>query len=174
MLCISCSSIILHFHFSEKVEDILQKTLYEARQRKGFTVLEETVSKTMEQVMEIRESLLKRIKDIRKGEIKIDQEQNIKQEKMLSEFRMEIMTILLKLIDKDSASIDKLKEISQDLLRFKMSISNEIMRMLMLPQATAGKKQQPVGDCSECGVLKEISFKIRNLVVCADKEEEDS
>ena len=91
---------------------------------------------------------------------------------ILSEFRMEIMTIILKLIDKDAFSIEKLKEISQDLLRFKMSISNEIMRMLMLPQATAGKKQQPVGDCSECDVLKEISFKIENLLVCADKEEE--
>ena len=44
----------------------------------------------------------------------------------------------------------------------------------MLPQATAGKKQQPAGDCSGCDVLKEISFKIENLVACADKEEEDS
>merc|ERR1712128_70860 len=156
---------------NEKVEDILQKTLYEAREKKGFTVLEETVSKTMEQVMEIRESLLKRIKDLRKEEIQIDPEQNIKQEQMLSEFRMEIMTILLKLVDKDAASIDKLKEISQDLLRFKMSISNEIMRMLMLPQVATGKQTQPTGDCSECDVLKEISFKIENLVACADKEE---
>ena len=71
------------FPFSEKVEVILQKTLYEAREKKGFTVLEETVSKTMEQVMEIRESLLKRIKDLRKEEIKTDPEQNIKQEEML-------------------------------------------------------------------------------------------
>jgi len=156
---------------NEKVEVILQKTMYEAREKKGFTVLEETVSKTLEQVMEIRESLLKRIKDIRKGDIKIDPAQNIKQEQMLSEFRMEIMTILLKLVDKDAASIDKLKEISQDLLRFKMSISNEIMRMLMLPQKASGKQQQPAGDCSECDVLKEISFKIENLVACADKEE---
>merc|ERR1712123_96591 len=156
---------------NEKVEVILQKTLYEAREKKGFRVLEETVSKTMEQVMEIRESLLKRIKALRKEEIKTDPEQNIKQEQMLSEFRMEIMTILLKLVDKDAASIDKLKEISQDLLRFKMSISNEVMRMLMLPQATTSKQQQPTGDCSECEVLKEISFKIDNLVACADKEE---
>ena len=100
------------FPFSEKVEVILQKTLYEAREKKGFTVLEETVSKTMEQVMEIRESLLKRIKDLRKEEIKTDPEQNIKQEEMLSEFRMKIMTILLKLVDKDAASIDKLNPIS--------------------------------------------------------------
>eukprot|EP00092_Neocalanus_flemingeri_P080997 GFUD01101095.1.p1 GENE.GFUD01101095.1~~GFUD01101095.1.p1 ORF type:complete len:623 (-),score=238.28 GFUD01101095.1:389-2257(-) len=156
---------------NEKVEVILQKTLYEAREKKGLTVLEETVGKTLEQVMEIRESLLKRIKKIRKGEIQIDPEQNIKQEEMLSEFRMEIMTILLKLVDKDAATIDKLKEISKDLLRFKMSISNEVMRMLMLPQATTRTVTTQTGDCSECDVLKEISTKIENLVVCADKEE---
>merc|ERR1711915_1095460 len=162
----------LKSEINEKVEVILQKTLYEAREKKGFTVLEETVSKTMEQVMEIRESLLKRIKAIRKEEIQIDPDQNIKQEEMLSEFRMEIMTILLKLVDKEAATIDSLKEISSDLLRFKMSISNEIMRMLMLPQAKAsGKQKQPTGDCSECDVLKDISFKIENLVACADKEE---
>merc|ERR1711970_1418328 len=118
---------------NEKVEVILQKTLYEARDKKGLLGLEETVSKTMEQVMEIRESLLMRIKALRKDGIKTDPNQNIKQEQMLSEFRMEIMSILLKLVDKDAASIDKLKSISQDLLRFKMTISNEIMRMLMLP-----------------------------------------
>merc|ERR1712013_182466 len=37
---------------NEKVELILQETLYEAREKKGLTVLEETVSKTMEQVIE--------------------------------------------------------------------------------------------------------------------------
>merc|ERR1739838_196144 len=45
------------------------------------------------------------------------------------------------------------------------------MRMLMLPQVATGKQTQPTGDCSECDVLKEISFKIENLVACADKEE---
>merc|ERR1719483_1237683 len=43
----------------------------------------------------------------------------------------------------------------------------------MLPQATGSKQTQPTGDCSECDVLKEISFKIENLVACADKEEGD-
>merc|ERR1739838_237737 len=45
------------------------------------------------------------------------------------------------------------------------------MRMLMLPQVATGKQTQPAGDCSECDVLKEISFKIENLVACAEKEE---
>merc|ERR1712142_1250064 len=133
---------------NEKVELILQETLYEAREKKGLTVLEETVSKTMEQVMEIRESLLMRIKKLRKDEIETDPNQDIKQEQMLSEFRMEIMTILLKLVDKDAASIDRLKEISQDLLRFKMLISNEIMRMLMLPDTSGPITKVPLdADC---------------------------
>merc|ERR1719228_1378268 len=105
---------------------------------------------------------------LRKDEIKTDPNQNIKQEQMLSEFRMEIMSILLKLVDKDAASIDKLKSISQDLLRFKMTISNEVMRLLMLPGNTVAP---PRDDCTECDVLKEISSKIENLVNCADKEE---
>merc|ERR1711970_213934 len=153
---------------NEKVEVILQKTLYEARDKKGLLGLEETVSETMEQVMEIRESLLMRIKALRKDEIKTDPNQNIKQEQMLSEFRMDIMSILLKLVDKDAASIDKLKSISQDLLRFKMTISNEVMRLLMLPGNTVAP---PRDDCTECDVLKEISSKIENLVKCADEEE---
>ena len=79
-----------------------------------MTVLDETVAQTMEQVMEVRENILKRIKDLRKGEIETDESQNVKQEEMLSEFRMEIMTILLKLVNKDAASVEKLKLISQD------------------------------------------------------------
>jgi len=157
---------------NEKVELILQETLYEAREKKGLTVLEETVSKTMEQVMEIRESLLVRIKALRKDEIETDPNQDIKQEQMLSEFRMEIMTILLKLVDKDAASIDKLKEISQDLLRFKMLISNEIMRMLMLPDTRGPATITPKG-CEECNVLRNITNKFENLVACADKEEDE-
>ena len=105
-----CQSTNLFFS-SANVENILQETLVEAKDRTGLTVIDETVAKTMEQVMEIREKLLLRIKDLRKGEIKTDPTQNIKQEEMLSEFRMEIMTILLKLVDKDAATIQKLKEI---------------------------------------------------------------
>ena len=120
-------------NFSAKVDMILQETMYEAKEKKGFTVLEETVSKSLEQVMEIREALLMRIKDIRKEEVEVCKDQNIKQEQMLSTMRMEVMAILLKLVDKDAATIEKLKEISEDLLRFRMSVNNEVMRLLMLP-----------------------------------------
>ena len=132
-------------------------------------LLEETVSQTLKQVMEIRESLLNRIKDIRKEVIKTDETQNVKQEAMLSDLRMEIMTILLKLVDKDAANIDKLKEISKDLLNFKMSVSSEIMRILMLPQSTSNPTPDPpnLEDCP-CGVLTNISEKIDNLLKCAE------
>ena len=36
----------------ENIENILQKTLYEAREKKGFTMLKESVNNTLEQVME--------------------------------------------------------------------------------------------------------------------------
>ena len=85
------------------MEEILQKTLVEAKDRNGFAVLDDTVAKTMTQVMEIRESLLDRIKMIRKEEIYVDPDQNIRQEEMLADFRMSVMEILLKLVDKDAA-----------------------------------------------------------------------
>ena len=93
----------------------------------------------MMQVMEIRQSLLDRIKMIRKDEIYIDPDQRIKQEEKLTEFRMAIMDILIRLVDKNAASTDHLKAISQDLLRFKISLGNEVMRILILPEKTSGR-----------------------------------
>ena len=110
-----------------------------------------------------------RIKDIRKGEITIDENQNVKQELMLTDLRMEIMTILLKLVDKDAAMVDKLKEISKDFLSFKMSVSSEIMRILMLPEA--GKQPPPAPSC-DCGSLANVSLKVETLVQCAEDEGE--
>jgi len=161
---------------NENVEEILKKTLYEAKDKRVEGVVDDTITRTMEQIMEIREKLLTRIKNIRKNIIKIDPEQNIKQEKMLSEFRMEIMTILLKIIDGSDATVGKLKEISQDLLRFKLSVSNEIMRLLMLPKAgKAGSQEVTGGDCTECDLLEDMNYKIDNLIACAkeDKPIED-
>ena len=71
----------------------------------------------MEQVMEVRESLLERIKAIRKEDdsITICPEQNIKQEEKLSELRMKVMSILLQLVETEAASVDNLKEIGTSL-----------------------------------------------------------
>ena len=162
---------MIFLYFSERLEDIFQKTLYEVSYREAAAGYQGTVKEVLEEVMEIRERLLQRIRNIRKGEISVNKEQNIRQEEMLSEFRSKIMTILLKLVDKDAASIAKLKVISQDLLRLKKSISNEVTRLLMLPQTKNGTKQPQSGDCTECDVMKEISLKIENLIVCANKVE---
>lgn len=101
------------------MEDILQNTLFEANERSGALALEETVTQMMEQVMEIRESLLERIKAIRKEDdsVTICPEQNIKQEEKLSELRMEVMSILLQLVETEAASVDNLKEIGTSLLQ---------------------------------------------------------
>ena len=40
-------------------------TLYEAREKSGLTVLDETVRQTMAQMMEVREAILQRIKCLR-------------------------------------------------------------------------------------------------------------
>lgn len=71
----------------DKVEEILQDTLFQPR-----PLLEETVTKTMEKVLEIRDDILARTKAIRtgEGEITICPEQNIKQEEFLTQIRMSV------------------------------------------------------------------------------------
>ena len=127
----------------------------------------------MTQVMEVRQKILDRIKCIRKEEegCPVDENSNVKQEQKLSELRMEIMGILLKLVDKDAASVEKLKAISQDLLKFQANIRTEIMRILMLP-TSEGRTRPPAGDCSQCEALKNITTEVENLIACAEKEAE--
>lgn len=127
----------------------------------------------MTQVMEVRQKILDRIKCIRKEEegCAVDENSNVKQEQKLSELRMEIMGILLKLVDKDAASVEKLKAISQDLLKFQANIRTEIMRILMLP-TSEGRTRPPAGDCSQCEALKNITTEVENLIACAEKEAE--
>merc|ERR1712168_224582 len=156
----------LKVEINEKVTETLQDF-------KTSGGADQTVSQTMEQVMEIREAILERIKGIRKGEgVTICPDQNIKQEEKLSEFRMEIMSILLKLVD--STAADNLKEISGQLLKFRSAVSNEVMRLLMLPQPTCGeKKKEPQGDCDDCQVLSELAFTLKDLQICASKKDDE-
>ena len=125
--------------------------------------------------MEVREAILERIKAIRKDEgVTICPEQNVKQEEKLSEFRMEIMSILLKLVDSEAANLDNLKEISSQLLRFRSTISDEVMRLLMLPQPKCGdKKPKKASECTECDPLKKLSDKVEKLVECSGKKDEE-
>ena len=129
----------------------------------------------MTQVMEVRQKILDRIKCIRKEEegCAVDENSNVKQEQKLSELRMEIMGILLKLVDKDAASVEKLKAISQDLLKFQANIRTEIMRILMLP-TSEGRTKPPAGDCSQCEALKNVTSEVENLIACAEKKEDDA
>ena len=83
--------------YSGKVTDILTSF-------KDATDIGLTIDDTMQKVMDIRESLLARIKNIRKGDEITCPEQNIKQEQKLSEFRQEIMGVLLKLVAADTAT----------------------------------------------------------------------
>ena len=69
----------------DKIETILQDTLFQPR-----PLLEDTVQKTLADVLVIREDILTRTKSIRSedGEVTICPEQGIKQEEKLTEIRM--------------------------------------------------------------------------------------
>ncbi len=109
--------------FREKIENILQKTLFEPKK-----LLEETVSDTMTKTLEIRDAVLGRTKSLRQvyetktlfdrpeswnldnywfrtgdGVIKTCPDQGVNQEQFLTVLRMEIMGVLLKLIEPNSA-----------------------------------------------------------------------
>ena len=90
----------------EKIEVILQETLFEPR-----ALLEQTVAEAMTQTLEIRDAVLQRTKDIRtgKGDITICPEQGVNQEQFLTMVRMDIMTVLLSLIEPDAPTPDKLQ-----------------------------------------------------------------
>ena len=81
------------------------------RKKTNLVVL---IEKRLEQVMKIREQILKRIKSIRKKKVIICPEQSINQEEMLSQLRVSVMSILLKLVTKDATTLEHLKELNQD------------------------------------------------------------
>lgn len=169
--CEECEEAWEYVEFLKtEVNEKVTETLQDFKTSKGA---DQTVSQTMEQVMEIREAILTRIKAIRKNEgVTICPEQNVKQEQKLSEFRMEIMSVLLKLVDAGAA--ENLKEISGQLLKFRSSVSDEVMRLLMLPQPTCGDKPKvPTTDCEQCQVLSDLSFTLKNLQICASKKAEE-
>merc|ERR1712088_736936 len=133
---------------------------------------DKAVTKTMEKVMEVRESILARIKGIRKEEVEICVGHNVKQEEMLSKFRMDIMTILLKLVDTDASSIDSLREVGDDLIAFRLKISTEVMRILMLP-APCNSRPPPNTKCPECDALEKLKKTLEKLRDCAADKKED-
>jgi len=155
---------------STVVEDILQFTLVSAKDQRGFAGLDQTVAETLEQVMSIRESLLAEIKRLRKSDTK-PSNPRIQAEEMLSEFRMKIMTILLKLVDQDAATVEKLKDISKELLSFKQKLSNEIMRILMLPPDVL--PPPPVDVECDCDSINQTKTDLEEIFKCASGKAED-
>lgn len=99
---------------------ILQETLFEPR-----ALLDQTVAETMSKTLEIRDTVLKRTKDIRtgEGEITICPEQGVNQEQFLSMVRMDIMTVLLSLIEPDAATTEKLQV---ELMIYDLFFSNKV------------------------------------------------
>jgi septum formation topological specificity factor MinE len=124
-----CEESWLYVEFLK--EDINGKITEILTNFKTTTDGDKAVTKTMEKVMEVRESILARIKDIRKEKVEICVGHNVKQEEKLSEFRMDIMEILLKLVELDASSVDSLREVGDDLIAFRLKISTEVMRILM-------------------------------------------
>ena len=126
--------------------------------------LDQTVEDSLAAVMQIREELLTKIRDLRKDGIAEDG--RIRAEEKLSEFRMEVMTILLSLVDEDAAEAVNLKEISRLLLSFKQKLSNEVMRILMLPPPT-GTPIVTSDDCEGCQIYTQMIKNLTDVMVCS-------
>ena len=134
--------------------------------------LSSIIGTRLEHVMEIRDTVLTRIKQIRKKEIKTCPDQTINQEQMLSQLRMDVMSILLKLVVKDAATIENIKEVNTDFLRMRESVNDEIMRILMLPQ----NRTKPLVNnksCDSCKKLEKISDLVGRILSCAQNKHLD-
>ena len=133
-----------------------------------FDGLDQTVEDALKDVMEIREDLLSQIRELRKDGVAEDG--RIRAGEKLSEFRMDVMTILLSLVDEEAANAENLKEISRLLLAFKQKLSNEVMRILMLPPPTGTTKVPSSDDCEGCEIYTEMKDDLRNITVCSEED----
>jgi len=160
----------LKMDVTEPVNTILQETLYDAKLKPSEEGLEETLEVSMKQLMDVRASLLERIKNIRKGEEEVCPNQGVRQEKGLSSIRKGVMELLLKIIDGTPATLDKIKLISKEILRLKLVVQNEVMRLLMLPAPGSTTVVVSSGDCEDCQGLQTIAAQLTTLLECAGEE----
>jgi len=173
-----CEESWEYIEFLREITTKLETTFVEIRDvqnRVGSNALVDSVSQTLTQVLGIRESVLDRIFRLRKREITTCPNQDIKQEAGLANLSLEIMDMLVKLTKKDASANDKLKQIRDDLLAFKTSVTSESLRIMMLPQVGGPQTPEPTGDCSECDTLERVEMKITDLINCAkgqDTQEE--
>merc|ERR1719291_1415275 len=85
---------------------------------------------------------------------------------------MDIMEILLKLVDTDASSIDSLREVGDLLIAFRLKISAEVMRILMLP-TPCNSRPPPNTKCPECDALEKLKKTLEKLRDCATDKKED-
>ena len=71
------------------------------------------------------------------------------------------MSVLLKLIEPNSATPEKLQEIGKELLAIRSKINAEITRIIMLREAKA-IPQTRSSEC-DCGILKEIAEGLQEI-----------
>jgi len=153
----------------EAIEEILQETMFQPQ-----ALLEATVADTMSKVLVIRDAVLDRTKAIRTGseEIKICPEQGIKQEEFLATLRMDIMTVLLRLIETDAATPQALQEIGRQLLAIRTTVNGKITQLIMLREST------PIvdvgGEDCDCGILSEVRKGLDEVISSSNEKKDES
>ena len=135
-------------------------------------LLETTVADTMAKVLEIRDDILDRTKAIRTedGEITICPEQGIKQEEFLTNLRMDVMAVLLRLIEPDAATTDSLKEVGRQLLSIRTTVNGKITQLIMLRENTVVTDS---GEDCDCGILSTILKGLDEIIGVDKKEDEE-
>jgi len=137
--------------------------------------LEATVADTMSQVLAIRDAVLDRVKAIRTGdeEIQICPEQGIKQEEFLASLRMDIMTVLLRLIEQDAATPEALQDIGKQLLAIRTTVNGKISELIMLREnIIVGSSDSDDEDC-DAGILPELLASLDEVIAVGTKGEVD-
>jgi hypothetical protein len=130
------------------LEMILQEKLFQPKK-----ILKQTVQDTMNSVLELRKTVLDRIKQIRAGEVEINPKLNIKQEAFLNELRMDIMGVLLMLVEKDADNLESIQAVGKSLLAIRVKCVSQVMRLIMLRDT--GAPVNP-GDC-KCEPFETLS-----------------
>ena len=121
---------------SDGIEAVLEKTLFGVQ-----TDLEDIAAETFAQLMGIREKIVERTKELRSSG------GNLRQLEILGVFSEEMMRIILEVVNQEINSFEKLREVTESLLRLKERISNEIVRSL-ISMSPPSPSPSP-GDCEE-------------------------
>ena len=153
-------------------DNILQNTIFKTGKTRENISIEETIVNTLAGMMTVREVIDERIKKIRIGEEDTCGGENIMQDKKLTEMRRKVDEILMKLVKIKAATIADLKNISVEIIGWKKSVVDEIMRVMMLPEMKMSQKFEMRGECQECSKLEQISFRVENLLTCGERKEE--